>query len=296
MDRILVATDFSSRSDRAARRAMLLARQCEAALTLVHAVDDELPARVVAAKCQAAVELLEEQAGSLRALEGLPCSIDVVGGNVFEAIGRAVSQAKADLLVVGPHRRQAMKDAFIGTTAERVLRVCRQPVLIANAVPAGGYRHILVAMDLSGESAAALQYLLDLELGRYFPISLLHVVELPEVSPRSRSWVADVEIRQGMAQRLAEAEADLAAFLASRELPMLSPIFRGHGDGIAETICATAHEIGADLIVLGSHGRDGLARLLLGSVAEAVLRLADQQDVLVVPEPEPGPEPGPETT
>ncbi len=73
MKRILVATDFSTRSDRAVRRAILLAKTHEASLTLLHVVDDDQPQRIVKTEQKASMEIIEELATTLREVDQLTC-------------------------------------------------------------------------------------------------------------------------------------------------------------------------------------------------------------------------------
>lgn len=78
MKRILVATDFSTRSDRALRRAILLARQVSAEIILVHVVDDDQPPRLVKAEERAAGHLLNDLAATLREVDRVRCETRVV--------------------------------------------------------------------------------------------------------------------------------------------------------------------------------------------------------------------------
>jgi nucleotide-binding universal stress UspA family protein len=89
MKKILVATDFSTRSDRAIRRAILLAKKFEAAVSLIHVVDDDRPTRIVDAERESASMLLSEQARSLRELDGVDCTGSVTLGSVSEEIIKA---------------------------------------------------------------------------------------------------------------------------------------------------------------------------------------------------------------
>ena len=157
MQRIMLATDFSERSDRALRRAVLLARAHGAVLDLVHVVDDDRPRRIVDHEAVDARTLLRELAQSLRSVDGITCQIDVVLSDPFAGIVKAVAEKKPDLLVIGPHRRQILKDAFLGTTAERTIRSVDCPVLMVNGPPVAPWRHILLTTDLSDIAKSALQ-------------------------------------------------------------------------------------------------------------------------------------------
>ena len=104
MKKILVATDFSTRSDRAVRRATLLATKFGAAVSLVHVVDDDRPKRIVDTEHEWASMLLGEQARSLHEVDGVDCSAKVSLGSVSDEITKAAEASMADVLVIGPHR------------------------------------------------------------------------------------------------------------------------------------------------------------------------------------------------
>lgn len=155
MKQIMLATDFSARSDRALRRATLLARQSGAALSIIHVVDDDQPKRILDAERDTAAALLNELQGTVTTVDGLECTTGVVLGDPFDGIVRAVADKGPDLLVIGAHRRLVLRDVFVGTTAERTMRFATCPVLMVNAPPVGPYRHIMLTSDLSESAKAA---------------------------------------------------------------------------------------------------------------------------------------------
>lgn len=290
MKRIAVATDFSTRSDRALRRATLLARDSGAELVLLHAVDDDQAVTMAQAQQRQASELLAELCATSRSVDGVDCSFRVVDGEAFLAIGAGVEAAEADLLVMGPHRRQALRDVFAGTTVERTIRFSRHPVIMANGVPAGSYRRILVATDLSDGSARAIAEAGRLGVFDRCEVLALYVYSAPAQTMMLRSsGMTTDQLKAYIAEERDRAATDLAAFVArigfapTRQLVELADVVP------AATIHDCARVEDADLVVLGTSGRGGAARFLLGSVAEEVLRRATV-DVLVVPSPsdEPG--------
>ena len=282
MKNILVATDFSERSDRAIRRATLLAREFDGRMSLVHVVDDDQSRRIVQAEQREANAVLQEQVRSLREIDGLTCDFRVVLGDPFEGIALASREAKADLVVVGPHRKAALKDVFIGTTAERTIRTSDRPVLMANGNPAGPYRRILIAMDLSECSADAVRAVRTLALDRKASVSVVHVFDAPAVSMMHRASSTDDQIKDYIADEQERADGELRTFLGKLHLTPVQSILSPADRTPAHHICAAAREVSADLIVVGTRGRTGVAKILLGSVAEEVLRISDR-DVLAVP-------------
>jgi nucleotide-binding universal stress UspA family protein len=282
MKKILVATDFSTRSDRAVRRAILLARKFEAAVSLIHVVDDDRPKRIVDTERESASMLLNEQARSLRELDGVDCSASVTLGSVSEEITKAVEASMADVLVIGPHRHQAFQDVFVGTTAERTIRTRRHPVLVASGVPASFYRHVLVAVDLSDCSKNALRVVSGLGLDNHAAVSAVHVFDAPARSYMALGSASDHEVEDYLAREKARAAGELAVFMRGLEFTPARHVLKPNEPSTAHVVCATAREVSADLIVVGTRGRTGITKFLLGSVAEEILHIADR-DVLAVP-------------
>jgi nucleotide-binding universal stress UspA family protein len=282
MKKILVATDFSTRSDRAVRRAILLAKQFESAVSLIHVVDDDRPKRIVDAERESASILLNEQARSVRELDGVDCSASVTLGSVSEEMIRAAEASMSDVLVVGPHRHQAFQDVFVGTTAERAIRTRRRPILVASGVPASFYRHILVAVDLSDCSRNALLAVSRLGLDNHATVSAVHVFDAPVRGYMALGSASDHEIEDYLAREKARAAGELAVFMRGLEFVPARHVLKSNESPTAYVICATARELSADLIVVGTRGRTGITKFLLGSVAEEVLHISDR-DVLAVP-------------
>lgn len=282
MKTIMLATDFSERSDRALRRATLLARQFGAAMSIVHAVDDDQPRRIVDNERRAATALLDELEATVRDVDGIACRTRVVLADPFAGIARAAEEEMPDLLVIGPHRRQALRDVFVGTTAERTIRAVRCPVLMVNAPPVGSYGRVMLTTDLSEGAERAARACAALGLARGAGASILHVFDAPATELAMSHTMPAAERQAYLDDRRRAAAGALAAFVETLDWPMLQKDVRLLRSDPSEEILATARSISADLIVVGTRGRSGLARFLLGSVAEAVLRTADR-DVLAVP-------------
>ncbi len=282
MKSLLVATDFSTRSDRAVRRAVLIAKPANAALTLLHVIDDDQPARLLDAEWAAAEAILTEQAQSLRDLDGIVCATAVVQGDPFQAIAAAANGFGADLTVIGPHRRQALKDVFVGTTAERIIRTGSGPVLMANGVPANFHRHALLAVDFSECSATAVRAFTELNLHKGCVLTALNVFDAPITGHMARASLTDTQIAHYILEEEGHALGAMASFLKELSVTPDTQIARLNETSPADVIARVARELSVDLIVLGTRGQTGAAKLLLGSVAEQVLRRSDI-DVLAVP-------------
>lgn len=282
MKRIMLATDFSERSDRALRRATLLAREAGAEVDLVHVVDDDRPRRIVDHEVADAHLLLAELVRTLDTVDGVQSKAHVVLADPFVGIARAVEEVGPDLLVIGSHRRQILRDAFVGTTAERVVRTVDCPALMVNGPPVGPYRQVLLTTDLSDNSRSALQRFEQLGLFSGGQLTALNVFDAPALRLAMSDTLAKEDREEYLSDMRAEAKRELAEFVSSISGRRLEQVVRHEETTIANEILQAASEIRVDLIVVSTVGKSSVARMLLGSVAEQILRLSTT-DVLVMP-------------
>jgi nucleotide-binding universal stress UspA family protein len=138
------------------------------------------------------------------------------------------------------------------------------------------YRSLVVPTDLSGRAARALEHACSLVAPKG-KVHLVHVLEYPDIpNPMYAHYgraTFSPEERERL-QRAAQAELDtLARTCAPPEGVVLERhmVDAPHGKTV-DRLCAKIDEVGADLVCIASHGRSGLKRVLLGSVAEALLR------------------------
>lgn len=282
MKRIMFATDFSERSDRALRRAVILARAHDAVLEIVHVVDDDRPRWIVDHEVNDARQLLGELARSLKDLDGVSCSTQIVQDDPFSGIVKVVATATPDLLVIGPHRRQILRDAFVGTTAERTIRTASCPVLMVNGPPVGPWRHVLQTTDLSETAEKALKRFIGLGLGAGARSSVLTVFDAPALRLAMSGSMGKEGQDDYLNDLRSQARQSLAAFIARLGIEQAEKIVRPEETTVANEILKAAEELKADLIVVANQGKGAVARLVLGSVAQQVLKDA-HCDVLTIP-------------
>lgn len=282
MKHILVATDFSERSDRALCRATLLARKSGAALTIVHGVDNDRPPRIVDQEKREAENLMRELASTLRTVDGVDGAARVILGEPSQAILQAAEEGRPDLLVIGPHRRQIFRDIFVGTTTERTIRAARCPVLMVNAAPVGPYRHVMQTTDLSDVSSVAVASFQNLEFAAQARHSILHVFDAPAMRVALAHELPGDARRNYIEDQRTVAAGELDQFLVATQAGEAIPLLRYAANNANHEILVAAAEAGADLIVLGTHQKRAIERMILGSVTERVLRDA-LIDVLAIP-------------
>jgi len=279
---ILLATDFSPRSDRAARRAVLLARQFGARITMVHVVDDDRPAHMVKRARAEATAALGELCATMSEVDGVDCADRIALGEAFSGVLDVSDDVDPNVIIIGPHRRRILKDVFIGTTAERVIRKSSRPVLMVNGTPTSAYSSVLVAVDMSPSSAAALRVVNSFKLRETARVTVLHVFDPPARGLLRRASLPDDAIEDYIDEAREQAERELRMFLSRESFERSAVVLHPSLRTVPGEIREAAKESAADLIVLGSRGRSDLARTLLGSVSEEILRTAER-DVLAVP-------------
>ncbi|MCG7394584.1 universal stress protein [Microvirga sp. ACRRW] len=279
---ILAATDFSTRSQRAVRRAGLLARDGGAELTLVHVVDDDQPPELIALEMREAERILGEQIDAVAELRGLSSRALVVAGNPFDGILRAAASMSAGLIVMGAPRKQLLRDILVGTTVERVIRTGSVPVLMVNGEVERPYRTALAPVDLSEPSVNAIRSAMALGLPVGARLALVHAF-LPLAKGQMFYSGLNRETIDGyVAEERARATRELIAFLEENGLSDHGqPVHVEEGAPI-EVISKAVEQSGPDVLIIGTHGRTGIAKAFLGSVTEEVLRSLDI-DILAVP-------------
>jgi len=280
---IVVATDFSTRSDRAVRRAMMLAKQCDAELMLVHVVDDDQPAYLVDAQIAAARALLDEIAETLRQIDGVAARTKVASGDAFVGILTAADEVNGRLIVMGPHRR-LLRNAFAGTTVERTIARSRRPVLMAAGVPSAPYDRVLIAVDLDDASRSAAEQVRGLGLLQGTDVAVMHAFDAPAEGMMKRAMSEPEAIDHYVAGEERRADARFEAFLGEVGLGAARQLLVPINGTAARTILECARAENAALIVVGTRQRSGLKRFLLGNSAEEILADADR-DTLIIPQP-----------
>lgn len=265
---LVVATDFSAPADAALARAQLLRLRPGAGVEIVHVsprVRDEVAAARLRTDAEARLEGARAALARGLAADGHdhPVRVYLGDGDPGSEIATHAHHGRAELVVLGRHGAGHVADVLLGTTAERVVRHGTVPALVVAAAPAHAYRRPLVAFDLSPASTRALELVRAIVDPAVAVLDVVYVIESEADRPATDGelWAALAEV--GVS-------------------PAPAPIVRI--GAAVDAILAVARERGADLVAVGTHGRRGLSRAVLGSVADAVVRRATC-DVLVAPRP-----------
>lgn len=289
--KILLPVDDSSCSVHAGEYALELARQFHSQV-LVTTVIEELPKVYRGndwseALLEQGEQLLAEW--SKRGDEQLKLeTLVVTGPRVAESILATAKEQQCDLIVMGTHGRKGIAHV-LGSVAERVIRLATLPVMLvreAKSTLPKQWQRILVAVDGSDASRKALHYADKLAKDTQAELHLVHVIpDLPPplVDPIGVGGVA-ASLTYGDTLRQLEHEARLVMEVSRAEVETENTLFhtaRAQHERVAETLLNYAKEHDCQLIVMGTHGRTGFNRFLLGSVAEGVAHSATMPLLLI---------------
>jgi nucleotide-binding universal stress UspA family protein len=222
-----------------------------------------------------------------------PCHAPI--GSPFNEICKVAREISADYIVIATRGLTGVKHLLLGSTAERVVRHSPCPVLVvrererefARSKKTGGpgvkIERIVVPVDFSECSRGGLEHAIVFAKAIAARLALIHAYQLLPYVPCEHMATYEHMPSPDVIERAAEAQ--LEEFIATvdfRGVPRETAVHCGRA---ADAICDFANETNADLIVTSTHGHTGLAHVLIGSVAEHVVRYAPCP-VLVVPQRE----------
>jgi nucleotide-binding universal stress UspA family protein len=290
---IIVPIDFSKMSVQAIQFAKQLARRFGASIHLAHVRQSNYTADFVAPAFMTYEQVGEQTA--LKELEGVgsecgvsSASCHVLGGAPpFDEICRLAQTVSADLVVMPTHGRTGLKHVFLGSTAERIVQHSSCPVLVtrgsavqANTGSRFRIKTILVPVDFSNCSREGLRYAIAFANEFGAKIILLHATYLGYIYSSEGTGIYDIPGLQKAARKTAERKMRELVRSANFGAVKFATAFTD-GSPVID-ICAFAKDHDVDLIITSTHGFTGFTHVLIGSIAERVVRHAPCS-VLVVP-------------
>lgn len=270
LSRILAATDLSARAEKAIARAVQLADEHRATLTILHvlpdALGDEASKRQIVLQVE---ESLHRKVIKLSPHREKTVSIQVATGRASVEIIRRAREKAVDIILVGAHGEQFINKLLFGRTAERIVRRGDRPVLVVKQRVRGPYRTVLVPTDFSDQSGQALE--LAMRVAPSAKYLVLHAYQGIE----QQLWRSDFPKRDILRYRREAAKKSreqLKHFIHQRGLDNRLFVRLVRYGRAPQVISSVARRLRPDLVAVGSAGRTGLPYVLLGSVAEHVLR------------------------
>lgn len=289
---VLAPIDLTAGSDRSLGRVTLLPLAEGARVTLLHVVPDSpLSSGQQQRATRDAKRMLDDEARHLREqlkTRKVIVSAVVRRGGAAKEIAACAREEKAELIVMGRGGRRAVREAVLGSTAERVIRQAQRPVLVVRLPPRRAYVRPALALDLDRAGDEVVRLMLSLLPPPWPRVDVVHAVELPSHGLIYPS-LSDEETERQKDELRAQAVYGLARLLASGMAkanvePDDGPVWRsvirwGSPRVVVERAIDRAEN---DLLVLGTRGTSSAVALFLGTVAGDLVRAA-ACDVLVVP-------------
>jgi nucleotide-binding universal stress UspA family protein len=277
-EKMLLTTDGSEFSEGAVREAIRLAKRCSSKLTAVSVVEvnpefEALAPQFIEKQEKEARQHLEKVAEQAKK-QGVACEYTVFDGeDAYKVITEEAARSKASMIIMGRRGRKGLKRLVMGSNTARVIGHTPCNVLVVPRAAQVDFKSIVVATDGSPFSAAAASEAIGIARLNKSRLTVISVVPAELAAPTdidfasaSREKLADAEMKS--AEKNAKAVKDAAQ---KEGIDVKAFVMTGKP---ADAIIETAKDAKADLVVVGSHGRTGLDRLLMGSVAERVIVLS----------------------
>lgn len=264
MNSILVPVDFSPNSESALKTAALLAKKHDATLYPLHMLDSQVASinqseSFVLEKANLILELTEKNfEGFLQKeyLKGITVKPIIKNYKIFSEVNEIAIDIKADLIVMGSHGASGLKEFFVGSNTEKVVRYATVPVLvIKDELTNVDFKEVVLAIDFSEDSVETFKRLLA-----YLKVfkARVHVVY---VNLPSESFKTSSEMEQMAHDFFMKAEGNTDRMLETNYVCDRS---------VEEGILNFANVVGADLVCVMTHGRKGLSHIFGGSIAEDI--------------------------
>ena len=274
-----MGTDFSEAAELAVREAHRWCHLWGASLLIVHILDESRDMRGLRLADAERRGLPEEPkdiadavaaiAHSVREGSSVEVATSMSSGSPYAELSRLAEVRGAALLVVGATGRTGLPRAILGSVAERVVRLAHCPVLVVR--PSAPASPVIGATDFSAASLPALRAATDVAGCLEASLAFVHCLQVP---PTALCAAANALFSPGdAASALSRANAERLLADASLTIAPAAERIVIEGDA-ARSIIRLAEERGSGLVVVGARGRTGTARVLLGSVAELVVRHA----------------------
>ncbi len=278
---ILVPTDLSKRSELAIVRAIALGKLWNTKTSVLHVVDNDQPAEIIQQKMEQAQAYLKHY---LLRGDSDHSNIEMIvrAGEIYETINATAKEKGSRLIVMGAHRRNIILDVFRGTTIERVLHTGNIPVLMAIRDSRNGYDAVVFGVDMDEYSKYAIGKACDYGLVNTARLTVVHAYSDIVKAELNFAGMNFEEIKKHIGKEYNRNVDRVYGYLS--ETPLVDKNYRLvlEETDPAQLILKVAGDIEADLIVIGTRSARGIRKVILGSVAEYVLRHA-HSDVLVVP-------------
>ena len=281
LNNIIAAIDTSAMADEVLKRAISLAKEEKAQITVMHSIDiplfeklfgDVQGEEAIRKKIEAKIDTLNTEAK-------VDYLVRITRGKPAEEIIYESDKLQSDLIIIGAHGKESIKDTFFGSTAHKIAQKSHLPVLIIKTPFTDHYRKILALTDLSDASQKSIGFTKNLFTGAdiklvyaYTKISdlMMNFYEVKEDEKDEYSTKIRAMEKQDME------EFQKAVGIEDAEIV--------EGDSpVSEMLLETTKQLKSDLVILGSHGVRVSDAVSYGSTASFLMKSVPSDVLIYVP-------------
>ncbi|ELY40673.1 universal stress protein [Natronorubrum sulfidifaciens] len=285
IETLLIPTDGSDPAEAAARRGFDLAAQCDAAVDVLSVADDTIATGAgYSGDSQSIRKRLREQATARATAlrdDATDCGLEATAvtreGIPSKEIVDYADEHAMDAIAIGTSGRGGVSRAVVGSVADKVVRTASVPVVTINPEAASEATRkltvdsILLPTDGSDTAEAVIHHGIELAAQLDATVHLLSVIDSDRAQVFSALANADADIAAELRERATDALDERAAEARACDIDVVTTIRDGDP---AEEIVDYADTESIDLIAMGTAGRGGFERFIVGSVTDDVVRTA----------------------
>lgn len=288
LKRIVVGIDVFARSNRILKRALMLAKENNAELFIIQAIEmpwfsvpDYFGSKKVAANTKAIKRKIEKKVEKLNSDMKVPYTVFVKEGKPSEIILYESKLLKADMIIMGAHTKSKSIKNILGTTAQKVAHQSHLPVLIVKNIAKDTYKNILAPTDFEMQSRQSVLFVKEV-----CPSATIKAVNAYEAFYVTGIYTAGSYTLEGIDIEEYDKAAKAAAENSLKEFMKDLSIKKGkvidNELNSRDTLLKYINKGSYDLVVIGSRGTSGV-NALLGSVALSLLKDSPTDILVYVP-------------
>jgi len=264
---ILVAIDFSESSENVLKNSIKFAKTFQSEITLIHILPDDIDNEKVSLLVKKAATTQLNELNDIIIKEGVEIGNPILEfGNYCDKIVNASDKISANLIIVGSGEKLKGDVFQLGTTAEKIIRKSTKPVFVIKNNQTLDIRNIICPIDFSKESSRALNNAII--ISRLFRAKLV-ILSVYPLFRQTFTILDQVEINE---QRKIDHLKEFNKFMKEFNLIDVNYKIEIKGSEPAEEILKAIKNYESDLLLMGTTGKSGISKILMGSVTEKVIR------------------------
>lgn len=267
--KILLATDFSNSNDNLIKNAIIIAKAFQSEIIIVHVLPDEIKnEKVKELLNESAINKLSEIKNKIK-MEDLKINDSILKYGVhFDEIIQLADIVNVNLILIGSGEKTKNDMFQLGSTAERIIRKSNKPVWVIKEGTLQNIKSILCPVDFSDESKRALNSAITLAQKFNAELIVFSVYELADTDSLRYRFDWD-EYKNSLRSLHME---EFNSFLEGFDLIDLNFKIETKGGNPAKEILQAIKKHKSDILIMGTTGKSGISKILMGSVTEKVIR------------------------